>query len=58
MIELILGIGIGAMAFTAKGREAGNAIGNFAIDYAKKILKNEKSTEQSTGAVGDNSNCS
>lgn len=61
MLELLLGVGLGAMVFTEHGRELGNKVGNSAIAAAKGMLKNGKKDEPSkraAGAPGDNSSCS
>lgn len=57
MLELLLGIGIGAMVFTAQGREIGNKIGDSAIAAAKRMMKDateNEPTERATGTAGDN----
>ena len=56
MDGLLLGLALGAMAFTEKGREIGNQIGTAAIGAAKKVMRNgnaDQSAEQSSGAAGD-----
>lgn len=56
MLELILGIAIGALAFTEQGHEIGNKIGEIAASSVKKAVENgKKPAEQSTGTSGDNS---
>lgn len=57
MLELLIGFGLGAMAFTETGREIGNQIGGFAVGTAKKVMSNAKSVEsaeQSPGTTWDN----
>lgn len=58
MLELLLGIGIGAMAFTAQGREIGNKIGDAAIAAAKRMMddaKKNQPAERPAGTPGDDS---
>ena len=51
---VLLGFALGAMAFTAQGRELGNKVGAAAIDRAKKVMDRAKEPEeQSAGAAGD-----
>lgn len=51
---VLLGFALGAMAFTAQGRELGNKVGAAAIDRAKKVMDHAKEpAEQSAGAAGD-----
>ena len=51
---VLLGFALGAMAFTAQGREIGNKLGDAAISQAKKVISSAaKSSEQLTGAAGD-----
>lgn len=51
---VLLGFALGAMAFTAQGRELADELTAAAIDGAKKAVKNAtKSAEQSSGASGD-----
>lgn len=51
---VLLGFALGAMAFTAQGRELADKLTAAAIDGAKKAVKNAtKSAEQLTGAAGD-----
>lgn len=51
---VLLGFALGAMAFTAQGRELADKLTATAIDGAKKVVKNAtKSTEQSTGTAWD-----
>lgn len=57
MIEIFVGFGLGAMAFTDSGRQLGNQIADLAVSTAKKVLAGDakttdKSTEQSSGAAG------
>lgn len=53
---VLLGFALGAMTFTAQGRELADKLTAAAIDGAKKAVKNAtKSAEQSTGAAGDDS---
>lgn len=53
---ILLGFALGAMAFTAQGRDLADKLTASAIDGAKKAVKNAtKSAEQSTGAAGDDS---
>lgn len=53
---VLLGFALGAMAFTAQGRELADKLTAAAIDGAKKAVKNAtKSAEQLTGAAGDDS---
>ena len=52
---VLLGVALGAMAFTAQGRELGNKLGNAAMEQAKKVVDRAKeSTEQPPRAAGDN----
>ena len=45
---------LGAMAFTAQGRELGNKLGEAAISNIKKVAAGAaKSAEQSSRAAGD-----
>lgn len=51
---VLLGFALGAMAFTAQGRELADKLTAAAIDGAKKAVKNAtKSAEQSSGTAGD-----
>lgn len=51
---LLLGFALGAMAFTAHGRELGNKIGNAVIERAKEVISDaKKPTEQPSGTVGN-----
>lgn len=51
---VLLGFALGAMAFTAQGRELGNKLGEAVLENAKKVISGAaKSTEQSSGAAGD-----
>lgn len=53
---LLLGFALGAMAFTAQGREIGNKLGETALTHMKKVISSAaKSTEQPTGATGNHS---
>lgn len=57
MLEMILGFGLGAMAFTETGRQLGNKAADMAVAAAKKVLTNDakaedKPAEQSSGAAG------
>lgn len=57
MLEMILGFGLGAMAFTETGRQLGNKAADFAFSAAKKVLTNDakaedKPAEQSSGTAG------
>lgn len=53
---VLLGFALGAMAFTAQGRELGNKLGEAALSNAKKVIAGAtKSAEQSSGTSGDNS---
>lgn len=52
---VLLGFALGAMAFTAQGRELGNKLGEAALSNVKKVISGAKeSTEQPAGAAGDN----
>lgn len=52
---VLLGFALGAMAFTAKGRELGNKTGEAVMTQVKKVISNAKEpTEQSPGASWDN----
>ena len=52
---VLLGFALGAMAFTAQGRELGNRLGEAALGQAKKVMdRAKKSAEQFAGAAGDN----
>lgn len=56
---VLLGFALGAMAFTAQGRELGNKLGEAALSSAKKVISGEKkSAEQPTGTAGDDSHTS
>ena len=47
---VLLGFALGAVAFTAQGRELGNKLGDAALSQAKKVVEHEKkSAEQSAG---------
>lgn len=51
---VLLGFALGAMAFTAQGREIGNKLGEAALSSAKKVISGgKKPTEQSPGTAGD-----
>lgn len=51
---VLLGFALGAMAFTAQGRELGNKLGEAAISNVKKVVSGAKeSAEQSAGAAWD-----
>ena len=51
---VLLGFALGAMAFTAQGRELGNRLGGAAISNVKKVAANAaKSAKQSSGTAGD-----
>lgn len=51
---VLLGFALGAMAFTAQGRELADKLTAAAIDGAKKAVKHAaKPAEQSSGAIGD-----
>lgn len=51
---ILLGFALGAMAFTAQGRELGNKLGEAAISNVKKVAANAaQSAKQSSGAAGD-----
>lgn len=53
---VLLGFALGAMAFTAQGRELGNKLGEAALSSAKKVISGAaKSAEQPAGTVGDGS---
>ena len=39
---VLLGFALGAMAFTAQGRELGNKLGNAAMEQAKKVVDRAK----------------
>lgn len=57
MLEMILGFGLGAMAFTETGRQLGNKAADMAVAAAKKVLTNDAETtdkpaEQLTGTSG------
>jgi hypothetical protein len=43
MIGVILGFALGAMSFTATGREVGNKIADLAINEGKKMLAKPES---------------
>lgn len=54
---LLLGFALGAIAFTAQGREIGNKIGDTALSAIKKVMDSAKEpTEQSPGAFGHGRN--
>ena len=61
MLGVVLGFAMGYVAFTPRGHEIGNQIGDAAIGAAKKVIGHrvehngteDKSAEQSAGAVGD-----
>lgn len=51
---VLLGFALGAMAFTAQGRELGNKLGEAAMAQAKKVMSGAKeSAKQSAGTAGD-----
>lgn len=51
---VLLGFALGAMAFTAQGREIGNKLGDTALANIKKVIASaKKSAEQSSGASGN-----
>ncbi len=51
---VLLGFALGAMAFTAQGRELGNKLGDVAMTQARKVMDGAaKSTEQPSGASGN-----
>ena len=50
----LLGFALGAMAFTAQGRELGNKLGDAVLARARRVMDSaEKSAEQPSGAPGD-----
>lgn len=54
---VLLGFALGAMAFTAQGRELGNKLGDAALSQAKRVMDNaKKPAEQSSGTFGDSGN--
>lgn len=51
---VLLGFALGAMAFTAQGRDLGNKLGEAALTNAKKVISGAaKSAEQFAGTAGD-----
>lgn len=55
MMELLLGLGLGAMAFTPQGRELGNRAAALIAAQAKKVMDRatpDEPTEQPPGASG------
>lgn len=51
---VLLGFALGAMAFTAQGRELGNRLGEAALANMKKMISGAtKSAAQSAKASGD-----
>lgn len=52
MLELLLGMALGALAFTEQGHEIGNKIGGMALDAAKKVMSNEKSDQSAKRPAG------
>lgn len=51
---VLLGFALGAIAFTAQGREIGNKLGETALANVRKAMTNAaKSAEQSAGTAGD-----
>lgn len=51
---VLLGFALGAMAFTAQGRELGNKLGDAAMEQAKKVMDRAKEpAEQPPRAAGD-----
>lgn len=57
MLEMLLGFGLGALAFTEAGRQIGNKIAEMAVDVTQKVMRNAKEdepTKQSSGTDGDN----
>lgn len=51
---VLLGFALGAMAFTAQGRDLGNKLGEAALSNVKKVIACAKeSAEQLTGTSGD-----
>ena len=57
MIEMLLGFGLGAMAFTEQGRAAGNKAAQMAMQAAKKVMENAavppEPAKRTAGAAGD-----
>lgn len=59
MFGLLMGIAVGYMVFTEKGREIGNEVAKLAGEGLKKVMPNankDESTKQPARAVGDDSN--
>lgn len=55
MLELLLGLGLGAMAFTQQGRELGNRAAALVMEQAKKVMDRatpDEPAEQPPGASG------
>lgn len=51
---VLIGFALGAMAFTAQGRELADKLTAAAVDKAKEAVKNAtKSAEQLAGTAGD-----
>ena len=54
MGSILLGFALGAMDFTARGRELGNKLGEAALSQARKVMDRAKEpAEQSSGTAGD-----
>jgi hypothetical protein len=50
---VLLGFALGAMAFTAQGRELGNKLGEAAISNVKKVAANAAKSAKQSGTAGD-----
>lgn len=51
---VLLGFALGAMAFTAQGRELGNRLGEAALANVRRVIAGAKEpSKQSPGAAGD-----
>lgn len=55
MLNLLVGMGIGYIAFTENGRKLGNRVANMATSHAKKVLDDVKAVAKNakTGAAPD-----
>jgi hypothetical protein len=56
MLEMLIGMALGAMAFTEQGHEAGNTIAALGIKAGKAAMEYAESTKQSARAAGNDHN--
>jgi hypothetical protein len=57
MLEMLIGMALGAMAFTEQGHEVGNTIAALGVKAGKAAMEYAESSKQSARAAGnDNHN--